>query len=69
MKFIAEWGMIAGIAGLGLGVFLMLFREVIRKNIFASLTKKQSFRILIIFHVTGLVGVHLFHLSIYQGTK
>ncbi len=49
MDFIADWGLIAGIAGLALGVFLILFREVIRKKIFPVLTKKQSFQIIIVF--------------------
>ena len=51
MKFITEWGMIAGLAGLALGVFLVLFREVIRKKIFTTLTKKQSFIILLVFMI------------------
>ena len=66
MKFIAEWGMIAGIAGLGVGVFLMLFREVIRKNIFANLTKKQSYTILIIFMLL-VWSVSIY--SIYEYTR
>lgn len=49
MDFITEWGKIAGMAGLALGVFLLLFREVIRKNIFSKLTKKQSYTIIIVF--------------------
>lgn len=51
MEFIKDWGMIAGLAGLALGVFLILFREVIRKNIFAKLTKKQSYTIIIFFMI------------------
>lgn len=49
MMFITEWGKIAGIAGISLGVFLFLFREVIRKNIFSKLTKKQSYVIILVF--------------------
>lgn len=49
MEFIKEWGLIAGIGGLGLGVFLVLFREVIRKKIFPMLTKSQGFQIIIVF--------------------
>ncbi len=49
MNFIKEWGLIAGVAGIGLGVFLVLFREVIRKKIFPLLTKKQGFQLIIIF--------------------
>lgn len=39
-------GQVAGIGGLALGVLLLLFRQVIAKNIFASLTKEQSYRLL-----------------------
>ena len=39
-------GQIAGIGGLALGVFLILFKEVIRKNIFPNLTKEQGFKII-----------------------
>ncbi len=39
-------GQIAGIAGLSVGVLLILFREVIRKNIFPNLTKEQGYRLL-----------------------
>ncbi len=40
------FGQVAGIGGLGLGVFLYLFREIIRKNIFANLGKEYSYRLL-----------------------
>jgi hypothetical protein len=49
IDFIQEWGMISGFAGLALGTFLFLFREIVRKKIFTTLTKKQSFTILILF--------------------
>lgn len=39
-------GQIAGIGGLALGVFLILFREVIRKNIFPNLTKGHAYKLL-----------------------
>ena len=39
-------GQIAGIGGLGLGVFLILFRDIVRKTIFAQLTKERSYRLL-----------------------
>lgn len=51
MGFIKEWGLIAGLAGLALGSFFVLFREVIRKNIFSTLTKKQSYIIIIVFMI------------------
>ena len=39
-------GQIAGIGGISLGVFLLLFRDLIRKKIFPILTKDQAFRLL-----------------------
>lgn len=48
MEFITQWGAIAGFAGLALGTFLVLFREIISKLVFPQLTKKQSFTILIL---------------------
>lgn len=47
MDFIKDWGLIAGIGGIALGVFLILFREVIRKNIFPQLTKSQGFIVIL----------------------
>jgi hypothetical protein len=40
------FGQVAGLAGLSLGVLLILFREVIRKNIFPGLTKEHGFQLL-----------------------
>jgi hypothetical protein len=39
-------GQIAGIGGLALGVFLLLFRDIIRKNIFPQLGKAHAYRLL-----------------------
>ena len=39
-------GQIAGIGGLALGVFLLLFRDIIRRNIFPKLPAEQAFRLL-----------------------
>jgi hypothetical protein len=39
-------GQVAGIGGLALGVLLLIFREVIRKNIFPNLAQIQAFRII-----------------------
>ena len=39
-------GQIAGIGGVALGVFLILFRELIRKSIFPTLKKDDAFRLL-----------------------
>jgi hypothetical protein len=37
---------IAGIGGIALGVFLLLFREIIRKTIFPTFTKGQGYKII-----------------------
>lgn len=44
-------GQIAGIGGISLGVFLILFRDVIRKKIFPTLTKKQAFSLIRLFMI------------------
>ena len=46
METIESFGQIAGIGGIGLGVLLFIFRDIVRKKIFANLTKEQSFRLL-----------------------
>lgn len=44
-------GQIAGIGGISLGVFLLLFRDIIQKKIFPQLTKQQAFRLLILLSI------------------
>ena len=39
-------GQVAGIGGISLGVFLILFREIIRKNIFPNLKKDHAYSLL-----------------------
>ena len=39
-------GEIAGIGGISLGVALLVFREVIRKTIFPTLTRTHAYRLL-----------------------
>ncbi|MBD8604532.1 hypothetical protein IFT80_17960 [Pseudomonas sp. CFBP 8771] len=39
---------IAGVGGLGLTVFLIIFREIIRKNIFPQLQNEHSYRIILV---------------------
>jgi len=39
-------GQVAGIGGIGLGVLLLIFREVVRKNIFPNLGQIQAYRII-----------------------
>lgn len=54
-------GRIAGIGGISLGVFLILFREVIRKKIFPSLDKDAAYRllrmVLLLTWTMALVGI------------
>ena len=42
-------GKIAGISGLSLGVFMLLFRDVIRKSVFPMLTKQQGYNVIRLF--------------------
>ena len=44
-------GQIAGIGGVSLGVFLLLFRDIIRKIISPQLTKEQGFRLLVLISI------------------
>jgi hypothetical protein len=46
MEILKTVGQIAGIGGLALGVFLILFKEIIRKSIFPQLAKKDAYRLL-----------------------
>jgi hypothetical protein len=39
-------GQVAGIGGLALGVLLLLFRDIIRKNIFPRLPPAEAYRLL-----------------------
>lgn len=48
VELIKVVGTVGGVAGLAFGVYLLIFREVIRKTIFANLTKQQSYRLLIL---------------------
>ncbi len=49
-------GQVAGIGGLALGVFLLLFRDIIRKNIFPKLPHRRSLSATSVDHWCGLVG-------------
>lgn len=46
VELIKAAGRIAGIGGVALGVFLILFREVIRKSIFPMLTRERAYQLL-----------------------
>ncbi|WP_353064587.1 hypothetical protein RBB77_02320 [Tunturibacter psychrotolerans] len=39
-------GGIAGLAGLAIGMILFLYREILRKNVFPTLTKRDAYRLL-----------------------
>lgn len=54
-------GRIAGIGGIALGVLLLLFRDVIRRNIFPNLTRDQAYKIirlvLVLTFLIALAGI------------
>ncbi len=54
-------GQIAGIGGIALGIFLLLFREVIRKKVFPMLTRDQAYRllrmVLVLVWSIGVLGI------------
>jgi len=51
-------GQIAGIGGIALIVFLWIFRDIIRKNIFSKLTRQHSYQIFrLIIIITGLIAL------------
>lgn len=54
-------GQIAGIGGIALGVLLLLFRDVIRRNIFPNLTRDQAYKIirlvLVLTFLIALAGI------------
>ncbi len=45
LETLKQLGQVAGIGGIALGVLALVFRDIIRKNIFAGLTKRQSFEL------------------------
>lgn len=45
-ELLKSLGQIAGIGGISLGVLLLVFREVIRKNVFPMLSRDQAYKIL-----------------------
>lgn len=44
-------GQIAGIGGISLGVFFLLFRDLIRKKIFPQLPEPDAFKLLVLISV------------------
>lgn len=61
LDLLKRLGQIAGIAGISVGVLLLVFRDIIRKEIFPRLTKAQGFKVLTLIIITvwsvALVGV------------
>lgn len=51
LELLKSLGQIAGIGGIGLGVFVVLFRDLIRKTIFPQLTKQQGYRVIMVFMI------------------
>jgi hypothetical protein len=52
------FGKVAGIGGLALGVSLLIFRDVVAKNIFPSLTRLQAYQLLrMIIALTSVLGL------------
>lgn len=45
-QLLSRIGQIAGIGGIALGILLILFREVIRKNIFPTLGQAQGYKLI-----------------------
>ena len=54
-------GKIAGVGGISLAVLLVIYRQLLRKNIFPMLTKNHSFRIIftLLFLTAGVVVIGL----------
>ena len=47
-EFVRIAGKVAGIGGLAIGALLILYRDVIRKNIFPQMSKDQAYRLLLL---------------------
>ena len=48
INLIKEFGKIAGLGGIAFAVFFLLFKEILRKNIFPTLTKDKAYSLLIL---------------------
>lgn len=66
-------GKVAGLGGLVVGVFLLIFREVIRKEIFSGMTKEQSYKIvrlmLVLTWSVAVIGMLLWAVNSYVYEK
>ncbi len=67
MEVIVKLGQLAGVAGISLGILLLIFRQIIAKKIFPQLSQLHSFkllRLIITFLFTiGLIGMILWTLN------
>ena len=54
-------GQVLGIGGVALGIFFLLFREIVRKSIFPTLKKEDAYRLLRLISVliwsVGVIGI------------
>ena len=61
IEILKTFGQIAGIGGLALVTFLILFRDVIRKKIFPTLKKDDAYRLLrlivILISIITVIGI------------
>jgi hypothetical protein len=63
-------GQIAGLAGIALGVFLLIAREFLRKDIFPRLSRPQSYRLLrMLLILTWAIAAMGIGAWIYAGTR
>lgn len=71
VELLEKMGGIAGIGGLVLGVFLLLFREIIRKQILPKLTQQQAYRIIgllsILVWSVAIIGIVAWFLNNHGG--
>ncbi len=61
IDILKTFGQIAGIGGLALVTFLILFRDIIRKKIFPTLKKEDAYRLLrliaILISIITIIGI------------
>jgi len=70
LNILKLFGQVAGIAGLSIGVVLLLFRDVIRKNVFSRLTREHSYRLLrLVIVLTWSIGVLGIFAWFYSNTQ
>lgn len=74
IEILKTMGAVAGIGGLALGVFFLLFRDVIRKNIFPKMGKTQGYRLIRLFMILvfsiAVVGIGAYVvISLTQGQQ